>query len=136
MNRITADRALLQCYRGVFVNLDFAGETHTPSGESSAHLSASQLKVGVFWGDFGVSFRNALQSKGSEPPREGVRLPVAFLVLAEELLGIFNKADDYHYRRSGHAHEEHDLEDVHCEDSGLKHDIHCSCDWLRIPFLA
>ena len=58
-----------------------------------------------------------------------------FLVLAEELLSVLNKADDYDYRGPGHAHEEQDLKDVHCEDSGLEHDIHCSCDWLGIPFL-
>lgn len=37
MNRFTAGRALFQCSWGVFEEPILVGETHTPSGESSAH---------------------------------------------------------------------------------------------------
>ena len=43
------------------------------------------------------------------------------LIFAEELLGIFYKADNHYDGRASHANEEHDLQDVHCEDSNLKH---------------
>ena len=70
MNRITADRGLFQCYRGVFVSPDSSGETHTPSGESSAHRSASQLEVGIFGCKCRSHFGTLCIWKSSEPPRE------------------------------------------------------------------
>ena len=39
------------------------------------------------------------------------------LILFEELLRVFNKADDYDDGRAGHAYEEHDLQGVHGEYS-------------------
>jgi hypothetical protein len=57
-----------------------------------------------------------------------------WLILAEELLGIFYEADDYHHGGAGHAHEEHDLQDVHCKQSNLEHDYDCNPDGCRFPF--
>jgi hypothetical protein len=50
------------------------------------------------------------------------------LILAEELLRVFNEADDYHHGGAGHAYEEHDLQDVHCEQSNLEHENDCITD--------
>ena len=43
----------------------------------------------------------------------------------EQFLGVFNKADEDHYRRSGEAEEEHDLKYPHGNDSNL-HKLNCS----------
>jgi hypothetical protein len=37
------------------------------------------------------------------------------LILAEELLSIFNKTDDDDDGGAGHSYKEHDLERVHCK---------------------
>ena len=131
MNRITADRALFQCFKGVFV-LDLMSETHTPSGECSAHWGTSQQEIGDFGVDAGSHFGTRCilkrlriaEGEGDSPAG------MYFLVLAEKLLGVLNEADDYNYRRTGHAHEEHDFEDVHREQPNLEHDINCSFDLL------
>jgi hypothetical protein len=78
---------------------------HTPSGEFSAHWMVSQSKVGGIQG-----------------------FPRRLLILSEELLGVFNEADDDDDGGAGHADKEHDFEDVHGEDSE-NHETHCIPDW-------
>ena len=58
---------------------------------------------------------------------------MVILILAEELLGIFYKADNDNDGRAGHANEEHDLQDVHCDNSGLKHIFNCIPVCREIP---
>jgi len=58
---------------------------------------------------------------------------MVILILAEELLGIFYEADNDYDRRAGHANEEHDLQDVHCEHSDLKHIFDCIPVCREIP---
>jgi hypothetical protein len=66
---------------------------------------------------------------------ERAKLPgTGSLILAEKFLGIFDEADDDYDGGASHAHEEHDLKDVHCEQANLKHEDDCNPDWLRIPF--
>jgi hypothetical protein len=36
-------------------------------------------------------------------------------IFAEELLRVFNEANDHNDGGSGHAYKEHDLKDVHCQ---------------------
>ena len=103
-------------------------ETHTLSGESSAHSCTSQPKLGVFGG---AGWRVEL---GREAQGRSEQAESRWLILAEELLSVFNEADDHHYGGAGHAHEEHDLQDVHCKQSDLKHEHDCNPDDCRFPF--
>lgn len=106
MNTISVDRAVIQSCLSVFCGPTWRGETHTPSGESRAHFPRSQSKVGK------TKVRNVLFLNGEGyweiPGRHG-------LVLAKQLLGILDEADDDDDGGAGHADKEHDLEDMHGE---------------------
>ena len=129
MNTIAVDRALFQSCLMRFLWFRFArGETHTPSGESSAHSRASQPKVGK------SKVRNVLLRNGERVLEATDRAGRHGLILAEELLGVFDEADDDDDGGAGHADKEHDLEDVHCEQPNLEHDNYCSCDCETFPF--
>ena len=49
----------------------------------------------------------------------------SLLVAPDKFLCIFNKADEYHHRRSGEAEEEHHFKYPHGEDGNL-HSLDCS----------
>ena len=53
-------------------------------------------------------------------------------ILAEKLLSVFDEADDHDDCGAGHAHKEHDLQDMHCEDAE-SHMNDCIPDWQWFP---
>jgi apolipoprotein N-acyltransferase len=57
------------------------------------------------------------------------------LIFAEELLSVFDKADDYYDCGAGHAHKEQDLQNVHCEQSYLKHENDSNPEGRKFPRL-
>ena len=120
-----AATGLVSEFQCVFVVPDFRGETHTPSGEFSAHSRASQPKLELFGGlrheDEGLEATDCATVRG--------------LIFAEELLGVFNEADDDHNGGAGHADEEHDLKDMHCEQTCLEHEVYCIPDCETFPSL-
>ena len=119
-----AATGLVSAFQCVFVVPVFERETHTPSGEFSAHSRASQPKLELFGG-----LRHEDVAEATDCAT------VLWLILAEELLGVFDEADDHHNGGAGHAHEEHDLKDVHCEQTCLEHEIYCIPDCETFPSL-
>jgi hypothetical protein len=132
MNRITADRALFQRSRSVFGS-KFLGAKRTRPAVSlvriplpvNQNLEFLEERAGApDWGREG----HGREEHGRTEPAWA-----RWLILAEELLGVFDEADDHDYGGAGHAHEEHDLQDVHCEQSDLEHVYDCSRDCGRFP---
>ena len=82
-------------------------------------------------------FRRSGGSAGWERERHGrvERIETRLLILAEELLSVFDEADDHYDRGASHAHEEQDLQDVHCEQSDLEHENDCNPDGRKFPCL-
>jgi hypothetical protein len=56
------------------------------------------------------------------------------LIFAEKLLSVLDEADDHYHGGAGHAHEEHDFQDIHCEQAYLEHENDCNPDGCRFPF--
>ena len=120
MNRITADRALFQRSRSVF------GSKFRQAKRTRPAVSLVRIPLPV---NQNLEF---LEERAGAPDWGGrnmvERAGRGWLILAEELLGVFDEADDHHHGGAGHAHEEHDLQDVHCKQSYLKHVYDCSRD--------
>jgi len=62
-----------------------------------------------------------------------VRVGSRGLILAEELVGIFDEANDHNDGGAGHADEEHDLQNVHRNQTNLEHKFDCSVDCFLFP---
>jgi hypothetical protein len=128
MNRITADRALFQNFRSIF-GFEIRWAKCTRPAVSLLRISAPvNRKL-----EFSEERTEAPDGTGKDMAAE--RIESRLLILAEELLGVFNEADDHHDRGAGHAHEEQDLQDVHCKQSNLKHVNDCNPDDLGISSL-
>ena len=129
MNRISADRALFQSSQGVLLFF-FRGAKRTRPAVSLVRIAAPVNR--------NLEYSGSGRECRIERKRENNRLrriADTRLIFAEELLRIFDEADDHYHRGTGHAHKEQDLQDVHCEQSDLEHENDCIPDGRGIPFL-
>lgn len=123
-----AATGLVSAFQCVFVVPVFERETHTPSGEFSAHSMVSQPKVASFRAGIGNIRRRQVKAFSRIALPETLRL-----VFSEELVGVFNEADENNDGGAGEAYKKQDLQKTHCDQADLQHDFDCSCDWRGFP---
>jgi apolipoprotein N-acyltransferase len=122
MNRVTADRALFQSSCSVFWCQFWRAKRRRPA------VSLERIETPV-----NQNLENLHRGEELEEVEKCGRIGSRGLILAEELVGIFDEADDHNDGGAGHADEEHDLKNVHRNQTNLEHKFDCSVDCLPFP---